>query len=174
MTTRAPQLALDFRTHGGKRAGAGRKRRAGRPNVPHRSRDPHDPRCPVHVTLRSVPLRRSLRATNAFPAVLRALGRASTPAFRVLQFSVQRDHVHLLVEADTAVARTRGIQGLAIRLARAVNRALGRRSAVWGDRHHSRLLATPRAVRHALVYVLQNFRKHGHEGAGTDPCSSAR
>jgi hypothetical protein len=54
-----------------------------------------------------------------------------------------------------------------------VNRALGRRGRVFGDRYHARALTTPRAVRHALVYVLMNFRKHLRAGTGLDPCSSA-
>jgi hypothetical protein len=48
------------------------------------------------------------------------------------------------------------VRGLAIRVARAVNRALGRRGRVFADRYHARALTTPRAVRHALVYVLMN------------------
>lgn len=168
------QLAFDIRTHGGRRRGAGRTRTGSRANVPHRRRERHDPRCPVHVTLRAVALPASLRAGAVFVGLRAALARASHEAFRVLHFSVQRDHVHLIVGADSALARTRGIQGLAIRAAKAVNRALGQRGSVWGDRHHARLLATPRAVRHALAYVLQNFRKHGHGGRGVDPCSSGR
>jgi REP element-mobilizing transposase RayT len=168
------QLEFTIRTHGGRRAGAGRKRQSPRANVPHRPREMHAPHCPVHVTLRAAVIPSSLRAETVFAAIRGALTRASTAAFRVLHFSVQRDHVHLLVEADSAAARVRGIQGLAIRVARAVNRALRRRGRVWSDRHHARLLTSPRAIRHALVYVLQNFRKHGHREAGPDPCSSAR
>jgi hypothetical protein len=109
-----------------------------------------------------------------FGAVRSALAAASHHAFRVLQFSVQRDHVHLLVEADASRRLVRGVQGLAIRAARAVNRALGRRGAVWSDRYHSRLLATPREVRNALVYILANARKHVPGMRGMDPRSSAR
>src|SRR5262249_51404936 len=60
-----------------------------------------------------------------------------------------------------------------IRIARAVNRALGRRGRVWAERYHARALTTPRAVRNALVYVLMNFRKHLGTGPGVDDCSSA-
>src|SRR5262249_24111425 len=87
--------------------------------------------------------------------------------------TVQANHVHLLVEADAHAEFVRGLQGLAIRAAKAVNRALSRRGAVWGDRYHARLLETPREVRNALVYVLQNWRKHGAGARGLDPCSSA-
>jgi len=69
----------------------------------------------------------------------------------VLQFSVQRDHIHLLVEAPDGRALSRGLQGLAIRIAKGVNRILGRRGRVWADRFHARALRTPREVRNALI-----------------------
>jgi len=79
----------------------------------------------------------------------------------------------MLVEADDAATFTHGVRGLVIRVARAVNKALGRRGAVWGDRYHARALTTPRAVRHALVYVLMNRRKHRNDATPPiDPCSS--
>src|SRR5262249_34432922 len=85
----------------------------------------------------------------------------------------QADHLHLIVEGDDATAFRRGIQGLAIRAAKAVNRVLRRRGRVWADRHHTRDLTTPREVRHALAYVLQNWRKHGWRREGVDSRSSA-
>jgi hypothetical protein len=92
----------------------------------------------------------------------------------VLHFSIQTDHLHLVVEANGPTEFERGVRGLAIRVAKAVNRVLGRHGRVWGDRHHTRLLRTPREVRNALVYVLNNFRKHIRGARGLDPCSSAR
>ena len=115
----------------------------------------------------------SLRGERVFAAVRAALAAGSGPAFRLLQWSVQTDHVHLLVEADGATAFVRGCQGLVIRVAKAVNRVLGRAGAVWGDRYHARVLTTPRALRHCLVYILQNWRKHGLDARGLDPRSSA-
>jgi putative transposase len=180
MGRRPKQLALEFRTWGGKRAKAGRKRTSGgRPCVPHRMRGVHRAAHPVHVTLRAraglppfrelgifAEMRAAIRKANHSPAV--------GEAFRVVEFSVQRDHVHLVVEAHDADVLSRGVRGLAIRLARAVNRALGVRGQVWGDRFHSRDLKTPRAVRNALVYVLMNAKKHGARlASGVDAFSSA-
>ena len=144
-----------------------------RPGVPHCRRPRHPASFPIHVTLRSVAVISCLRAENVFPAVRAALTNASRRGFRVVQFSVQENHVHILVEADDAAMFTHGVRGVTIRVARAVNRALGRRGAVWGDRYHARALTTPRAVRHALVYVLMNRRKHRPDSPGMDPCSSA-
>ena len=93
---------------------------------------------------------------------------------RVCQFSVQSNHFHLLVEASGREGLSRGMQGFAIRVAKAVNRALGRAGRVFVDRYFARVLKTPREVRHAIGYVLNNARKHGSIAGGIDPCSSAR
>lgn len=169
------QLSLPSRpTWGGRRPGAGRKRARGRrPSVPHHARLPHDAAHPVHVTLRADLAVRCLSSGRAFPSVRRALAGSSTGGFRILHYSVQDDHVHLIVEAQNTRVLSSGVRGLAIRAARAVNRALGRRGAVWSGRYHARPLTTPREVRHALVYVLANRRKHGGGFDGFDACSSA-
>ena len=168
------QLELPVRTWGGRREGAGRKPAPGRRAVPHRRRVAHDCHCPVHVTLRASSAVPSLRHGRLFIAARSALVKASSDRFRVLHFSVQADHLHLLVEADEPTGFERGVRGLAIRVAKAVNRALGRHGRAWGGRYHSRLLRTPREVQNALVYVLNNFRKHIRGARGLDPCSSAR
>jgi putative transposase len=174
--TRPPrQLSLPTSPRwGGRRAGAGRKRTPGRrPGVPHRARPKHVAAHPVHVTLRAVDALRCLRAGRVFPNVRRALAASSRHDFRIIEFSVQNDHVHLIAEASDGLTLSSGVRGLAIRLARAVNRALRRRGRVWAERYHARALTTPRAVRHVLVYVLMNFRKHLQTVTGIDPCSSA-
>src|SRR5262245_45844057 len=158
---------------GGRRANAGRKPAAGRRRMSHRKREQHDAHCPAHVTLRAAVGLTSLRADRVFPAVRSALVAATSSRFRVLHFSVQSDHLHLLVEADTPTGFERGVRGLAIRVAKAVNRILGRRGRVWSDRYHSRLLRTPREVRNAIVYVLNNWRKHVRGARGLDARSSA-
>ena len=94
-------------------------------------------------------------------------------AFRIVHFSVQDDHVHLIVEATDATALSRGAQGLAIRLARRVNALLDIRGSFWRDRFHAHELDSPRAVRNALVYVLMNAKKHGYLLTGIDVLSSA-
>jgi putative transposase len=177
MRPTAGQLALRLTEPsrwGGARRGAGRKRTPGRrPSVPHRARRTLDARHPALVTLRARPEVTWLRSRNACRAVIAALSASSRPDFRVVHFSVQRDHVHLIVEANDTRALSRGMRGLAIRCALGVNRALGRCGALWSDRYHALALSTPRMVRNALVYVLANARKH-LALVGIDPCSSAR
>jgi REP element-mobilizing transposase RayT len=133
----------------------------------------HKAAYPVHLTLRARRAVPSLEG-RVFPAVKEAIRRASRPQFRVLEFSVQDDHVHLIVEAQDAAALSGGARGISIRMARAINKVCGRKGPVWGDRYHTHTLRTPKETRRAMVYVLANFRKHHpHDRRPIDPCSSA-
>ncbi len=169
------QLALPVpNTWGGRRPDAGRKPRGLRPNVSHRTRPYHDASRPAHVTLRARSGLPSLRRQRVFGALRESIRLAQRERFRMSHFSVQSTHVHMLLEATSRQALSQGMQGLAIRLARAINRALARRGSVWADQYHRRDLKTPREVRNALVYVLQNVKKHQPAKGGLEPCSSAR
>jgi putative transposase len=116
----------------------------------------------------------SLRSARAFVAVRSALAAASSERFRIVHFSIQSDHLHAIVEAHDKEALAGGVRGLAIRLARTVNRVLGRHGPLWGDRYHARALTSPRETRNCIRYVLFNFRKHRPaDSRRIDPCSSA-
>jgi REP element-mobilizing transposase RayT len=146
-----------------------------RANTPHRARPLHQARHPVHVTLRSA--FRPLRSQHVFPTLRIALACANRRApnrFRIVHFSVQYDHLHLLVEASDKRTLSSGVRGVSIRIARYVNGLLGRKGRLWADRWFGRELTTPRQVRTALVYVLANFRKHARKRPprGIDPFSS--
>jgi putative transposase len=100
--------------------------------------------------------------------------RRAQTRFRILQYSVQFDHIHLVVEASDKRALSSGIRGLAIRIARYVNALLNRKGTFWADRWFGRALTSPRQVRNAFAYVLANFRKHARRAPsrGIDPFSS--
>jgi putative transposase len=82
---------------------------------------------------------------------------------QVVHFSVQGNHLHLIVEAENRHALSRGMKSLAVRVAGALNRSIGRRGTVFADRYHARVMASPRDVANTLRYVLQNYRKHARE-----------
>jgi REP element-mobilizing transposase RayT len=125
------------------------------------------------VTLRAKHPLPSLRRQAIFAAIRRTFPLTARSWFRLLHFSVQSDHVHLLVEADDQPSLGRGMAGMAIRMARAVNRILQRKGAIWSCRFHARALTTPREVRNAIVYVIFNLRKHMPAAREWDVCSSA-
>jgi hypothetical protein len=91
----------------------------------------------------------------------RSLARACERGeFRVAHYSLQRDHVHMIVEARGKHALARGMKSVGARLARAANRVFSRSGPVLDGRFHHRVLRTPREVRNALAYVLLNARRH--------------
>jgi REP element-mobilizing transposase RayT len=148
--------------------------------VVHRARGEWTRPVPLHVTLRMAPHVYNLRSRRSFRVIAAAL-RVGGERFdvRVIQFSVQGNHIHLVVEAPNRRALARAIQGFSIRVAKGLNRMMGRSGRVFDDRYHARVLRTPTEVRHAIHYVLGNARKHAAERGETygpgyvDPYSSA-
>jgi hypothetical protein len=176
MRSRRPvQQVLAFRTHGGARPGAGRKKDPARRLLPHTKRPVVTEATPVHVTLRVRPEVYSLRSRRSFRVIERALLAAGRWGdARVVHYSVQGNHVHLVAEAASRRVLARRVQGLEVRIARGMNRVMKRRGPVFADRYHARPLSTPLEVRRAIEYVLKNHRHHfGDHAARFDPCSSA-
>ena len=159
------QGALPFRQNGGRRAGAGRKPKGDKAGVSHAARALLASRFPAHVTLK---LRRGLprlRSRPEYRALLACFASGcDRGGFRLTHYAVLNDHLHFLVEARDRQAMTRGLQGLAIRIAKGLNKLWRRRGGVFADRYHDHILKTPREVRNALRYVLGNGKKHAAEG----------
>jgi putative transposase len=151
---------------------------APRPKVRHRTRADHKRWNPLHVTMRAVNGLPTFRAQTLYTAFERAVRTTKREDFRIVEYSIQDNHLHLLVEADDKQALARGMKSFSVRANRLFNVALGKkRGRVWGDRYDRRDLTTPRQVRNALVYCLANYKKHYRITSGEpriDPCSSAR
>ena len=171
--------------HGGKRKRAGRKPKARRAGSSHEKRAPIKPYHALHVVMRVAPPVGSMRRRSMYKAVRDAsITAALRERFRIVHLSIQRTHIHMLAEAENERALARGLQGFQISVARNVNTILGpdkyrrRRGKVFADRYHVEVITTPRRARHALSYVLSNWRKHGEDRDGlastwlVDPFSS--
>lgn len=168
---RTKQLTIFPR--GGSRPGAGRKPKGERALVTHATRPKTTPRNPVLITTRLVAGLPNLRRASTLALLRDALAAgADRLGFRLVEYSVQSNHLHFLAEGEDARAIARGMQGLLVRIAKRLNRHWTRRGKVLFDRYHARVLTTPREVRNALVYVLHNARKHGAQILGVDVCSS--
>ena len=174
------QLTLDQARkpsgHGGWRPGAGRPKKKGA--VSHLMRARFAQRTPQHVTMRLAADAPSIANRWLMSHVIRPAIRASEKSwFRVVEFNVLGNHMHLIIEASGADQLARGVQGLAVRIARNTNSALNRDGKLFGQRYHARSLKTPTEVRNALRYVLLNRKHHAaekrFERGWIDPFSSA-
>ncbi len=145
--------------------------------VPHRKRPPVKDSLGVHVTWKLLPGVRSLRHKSVIEELDKCF-RAAKERFDMCLFgyTVMDTHFHLIVGVRDSEALRKGLQGLGIRLAKAINRVFARKGKVFRDRFFARPLMTRSAARHAVNYALQNARKHGVAiPAGEwDPYSSAR
>ncbi|MBV8755814.1 MAG: transposase [Deltaproteobacteria bacterium] len=186
--------------HGGWRPGAGRPPKPGA--VSHAARPNEHARFPRHVTLRVVDGAPSL-AREGCLKILRAVVRAShkdengcspngmrprksrresaalgaAGGFRIVEFNVLGNHIHLICEAGSTLALSRGIQGFCVRATSRLNAALGRAGQLFAHRYHARALKSPREVRNAIAYVLLNRKHHDADKRygrmWIDPASSA-
>jgi REP element-mobilizing transposase RayT len=168
---RQGDLFLDRGT-GGKRTGAGRPRGPGRHRNWVRVRAELSKHTPVHVTLRVVKAVGRLRRRRAYHAIRKAICVTWRRAdFRVVHVSIQREHIHLICEADDKLALGRGMKALEVSAAHHLNAAVSldrgepapRRGAVFPERYHVQALTNRRQVRNAIVYVLNNWRRHGED-----------
>ena len=192
------KLDKNGQRRGGKRRGAGRPKRGRRASERHKTRPKLSAYEPIHVVLRARPGVGSLRTHAAFRAIKEAsftafahderavrktkasaVTKKLDRAFHIVHLSIQRTHIHLIVEASDRMALARGMQAFAISAARLINRATGRVGSVFADRYFPRPLKTPTQVRNCLAYVLNNWKHHGESDASLrrpwpiDPYSTA-
>ena len=164
------QLGFKFRTWGGKREGAGRKPKGAKAGVPHVRRG-FVGKAPVHVTVRMLPHVWNLRSNRSWAVIQRALlAGADRWGMRLCKFSVQGNHLHLIVEGPSL---GQAMKALGVRVARGLNKMMGRKGRVWADRYHAHVLRTPTEVRNAVHYVVNNYQKHHGPIIGPDFYSSA-
>lgn len=147
----------------------------------HKKRPELRGRTPVHVAIRVRKGTWSLRSRRGFRIAREALIAANGKIrFGVVEYSVQRNHLHLIVEAEDTYALSRAMRGLSIRIAKRINALMGERGARIVDRYFMHVLRTPLEVSLALRYVLNNFRRHAAQRGRRvdprwmDPCSTAR
>jgi REP element-mobilizing transposase RayT len=169
---RKRHVQQDLFRRGGKRRRAGRKPKGARAGAPHQARPLIKPNQALHIVMRVVPGVGSMRRRELYKAMRDAtLTAALRERCRIVHVSIQRNHVHMLVEADTKLALARGMQGFQISAARNVNTALRvgcrrRRGAVFADRYHVEVISSPTRAHRAIGYVLCNWRKHGEDQRG--------
>jgi REP element-mobilizing transposase RayT len=169
----------EARPRGKHKVGRPRKPGAG---VPHVTREPFDKTRALHITLRVLEVIGRLRTRRAYMAIREAAITVLThEAFRIVQMSIESTHLHLLVEADSRAALSTGMKAFEISAAKHLNAAFSnaggwwerkraarlghalpkrRKGRVFSDRYHETHIKSPRQARHALAYVLNNWRRH--------------
>src|SRR3954464_10263175 len=121
---------------GGRGAGAGRKPKGDKPMVSHARRPKIRPGARVNIRWRLDPSVELKGARAALGAAMKA-GSEGT-GFKVARASLKGRVAEVAVTARDSERLARGMQGLAIRFARALNRVVGRTGRVFTDRYEVR------------------------------------
>jgi REP-associated tyrosine transposase len=160
---------------GGWRPGAGRKPK-GKAGVSHRQRAALVPGLPVYATIavqRRLPSLRGRRELAVLRSALAAGGVGGRGRFRILHCAVMAHRLHFVVEARNRKSLRSGLQGLLVRLARALNRLWGRAGKLFADRYLDRVIERPRDVQIAVRYVLQQGGRYVISGRELDELRAA-
>lgn len=137
--------------HGGRRQNSGRKRIHSK-GVSHRTRELVTPKTPLHINFK---YKAYMRNKYCLKLLKRAILNARKLGLRVNHFSLQYDHVHLIVEADSNAILESGMRSITVTIAKGMK--MGK---VQLERYHLHVLRTLRETRNAVLYVLFNRQKH--------------
>lgn len=151
MKNKQLELAIYKGRWGGRRPGSGRKRIHSK-GVAHRTREKVSARSPLHINFK---FQTSIRNKETLRVLKRAIINARSHGLRIIHYSMQRNHVHFIIEADRNALLTRGMRSLTITFAKGL-----RQGKVQIERYHLHVLKSVRETRNAIHYVLFNQQKH--------------
>ena len=166
------QVGIEFLI-GGKTEAArkrGGRKKGPNPKVAHVRRDEIPPNTPCEVTVKirkGLPRLRTARFNRAFRGTL--IECCMREGFRVVKYTIQKNHFHFVIEADSKRCLSNGMASLGARIAHCVHRVFDVEGEVLHGRYHVRQLKTPYEVKNALRYVLLNARKHFMQEFGHPP-----
>lgn len=145
------KLNLNKGKRGGRREGAGRKRIHSN-GVSHRTRQKVSYRTPLHINWK---YKAHIRNKDSLRILKRAILNARKHGLRIVHYSLQSNHVHLIIEAGDNRILTKGMRSITVTMARGLSK--GR---VQIERYHLHVLRTLNETRNAVLYVCFNKQKH--------------
>lgn len=144
-------MQTKFNFHGGHRKNSGRKRIHSK-GVAHRTRETVRPYTPLHINFK---FKTQIKKKSSLRILKRALFNARRKGLRIVHFSMQSNHIHLIVEAANNNILTSGMRALTVTFAKGL-----KKGKVQIERYHLHVLKTKREVKHAVYYVMFNQHKH--------------
>lgn len=138
-------------SHGGRRPGSGRKRIHSK-GVAHRTRERVNLKIPLHINFK---VKASIRNKLCLKILKRAILNGREKGLIISHFSLQSNHVHLIIEARDNKTLTKGMRSLTITFAKNINKG-----SIQIERYHLHVLKSLNEVKNAVHYVLFNEQKH--------------
>lgn len=86
--------------------------------------------------------------------------RARLKDLKIIHYTLEYNHIHLLVEAASNRVLHSGMQAFGISLAKGINRFKRLKGTVYKHRYHYRQISSPRDLKNVLHYIFHNGIKH--------------
>lgn len=137
--------------HGGRRPFAGRSRQHSK-GVSHATREKVKATTPLHINFK---YRAFIRTEGILKVLELSIANASKLQFSVTHFTLQSNHIHLIAEAGDNKILSSGMRSLTNTMVKRIGKG-----SIQLERYHLHVLKTPREVRNAIDYVLNNDIKH--------------
>lgn len=150
---KSKQLSLNIYkgSRGGRRPGSGRKRLHSK-GVAHRVREKVSHRTPLHINFKYKTL---IRNKLCLKLLKRAIMNARSHGLRIVHFSLQSNHVHLIIETENNSILSKGMRSLTVTFAKGI-----KKGKVQLERYHLHVLRSIAEAKNATRYVLFNKQKH--------------
>lgn len=147
------ELTLDNGKWGGRRKGAGKKRihSAG---VAHTKREKITSREPLHVNFK---LTVTIKNENGLRAIKKSLENARK-YFHILHYSLQWNHIHLIIEATDNEALFRGMRSFTNTFVKCMGKG-----SIQKERYHLHVLRSVKETKNAFRYVIFNEAHHSRK-----------
>jgi REP element-mobilizing transposase RayT len=114
----------------------------------------------LHLTLKIEKNKANLKNKSILKALQHSIKKARSLGLKVIHYTLEYDHVHLLIEASDKISLGKGMQSLGISFSKGINKIKKQTGKVFKTRYHFRKLNSPREIKNALNYILGNGIKH--------------
>ncbi|MDD4973652.1 MAG: transposase [Bacteriovorax sp.] len=126
----------------------------------HTSRPHLSKACSLHLTVKIKKIKAELKNKSVLSILKRAILNARKQGLKVIHYSLEYDHVHLLIEADNNHILSKGMQSFGVTISKAINRMRKLKGGVYKHRYHFRKISSPRQLKNVLNYIFNNGIKH--------------
>lgn len=151
---------------------------AGRPaihdrGIRHIARDKVTKHTSLHLTIKIERLKAGLRNKDVLKQLHDSIKKARKIGLRVIHYTLEFDHVHLLVEVDSNQQLAKGMQSFGISFSKGINKIKAQVGKVFKTRYHFRKLKSPNEIKNVIFYILGNSLKHKKDFSILSPYNTA-
>ncbi len=142
------------------------------PGIRHTNRPHIKKPASLHLTIKVKKKKAEIKNKSVLKILKRAILNARKQGLRVIHFSLEYDHVHLLIEADNNLILGKGMQAFGVTLSKAINRLKKLKGGVYKHRYHFRQISSTRELKIVMNYIFTNGLKHGTAKSILNPFNS--